>query len=83
MYWTVVSVKALEDYRLELVFETKEKKIFDMKPYLNSGVFKKLKSKSVFNRVKASFDSIEWPGEIDIDPETLYEDGVSIESNLI
>ena len=51
----VIDVKPIEDYQLLLTFDNKEKKIKDMKPYLNKGVFKKLKEKSVYNRVKISY----------------------------
>jgi hypothetical protein len=77
MYLAVKEVKPIENYKLILTFENKEVKIFDMSPYLDKGIFKELKNKNIFNAVKVSFDSIEWPNEADIDPETLYEDSVS------
>ncbi|MEG2058118.1 MAG: DUF2442 domain-containing protein, partial [Romboutsia sp.] len=61
-------------------FENNEVKIFDMNPYLDKGIFQELKNENIFNAVKVSFDSIEWPNEADIDPETLYEDSVSYSS---
>ena len=73
MYLSVNKVKALDDYKLELVFENKETRIFDVKPYLDTGLFKKLKDKDLFKMVKVSYDSIEWPHGIDLDPEVLYE----------
>jgi len=73
MYLSVNKVKALDDYMLELVFENKETRIFDVKPYLDTGLFKKLKDKNLFKMVKVSYDSIEWPEGIDLDPEVLYE----------
>ena len=73
MYLSVKKVKALNDYKLELTFENKEVKIFDVKPYLDTGLFKKLKDKDIFKMVKVSFDTIEWPNGIDLDPEVLYE----------
>jgi hypothetical protein len=39
-------------------------------------VFVALKDKTLFNRVKVAFSSIEWPDEIDLDPEILYEDSI-------
>lgn len=57
--------------------ENKEVRLFDMNPYLDKGIFRKLKNENIFNAVKVSFDSIEWPNEADIDPKTLYEDSVS------
>jgi hypothetical protein len=77
MYVSVVRVRPLDDYKLELVFENNEKKIFDVTPYLNRGVFQKLRDKNYFNKVKVSFDTVEWPDEIDLEPEVLYEDSVT------
>jgi hypothetical protein len=73
MYLSVNKVKPLNDYKLELTFENKEIKIFDVKPYLDTGMFKTLKDKNVFKMVKVSFDTIEWPNGVDLDPEVLYE----------
>ena len=75
MYLSVNKVKALDNYELELVFENKESRIFDVKPYLDTGVFQKLRNIDLFKMVKVSFDTIEWPGGIDLDPEVLYEKG--------
>jgi hypothetical protein len=79
MYWSVIKVKPLPNYELELTFEGDKVRIFDMKPYLDRGVFSALKDKTVFNRVKVAFSSIEWPDEIDLDPEILYEDSVPLD----
>jgi len=74
MYLSVTAVRPLADYKLELMFENAEKRVFDVAPYLETGVFAKLKDKAVFARVKISLDSIEWPEGIDLDPEVLYVD---------
>ena len=81
MYLSVKDVKPLEDYKLLLVFENGEKKIFDVKPYLETGKFRELKNKTLFNSVKVCFDSIEWDNHLDFDPEILYEKSYSV-SNL-
>jgi hypothetical protein len=73
MYLSVIIVKPLKNYEIELTFENDEVKIFDMKNYLETGIFKKLKDRKLFSQVKISFDSIEWPGGIDLDPEILYK----------
>jgi len=73
MYLAIKKVKPLSNYKLELTFENKEKRIFDVKPYLNTGLFKTLKDESFFKLVKVSYDSIEWPNGVDLDPEILYE----------
>ena len=35
----IVSVRAHEDYNLELQFDTGETRLFDARPYLETGVF--------------------------------------------
>ena len=76
MYFAVKAVVPKKDYLLHITFENNEEKLFDMKPYLNTGIFKGLKDESLFNSVIVSFDTVEWANKADIDPETLYEDGM-------
>lgn len=76
MYLSIVNVKPLENYRLLLIFENKEQRIFDATPYLDQGKYLELKNVALFNSVRISFDSIQWPNELDFDPEFLYENGV-------
>ena len=73
MYLSVKKVKPLSNYKLELTFENKEKKIFDIKPYLDTGLFRTLKDEKFFKMVRISYDTIAWPNGIDLDPEVLYE----------
>ena len=77
MYLSIISAKPLDDYRLSLVFENSEEKIFDVKPYLEIGKFRELKDVNVFNTVKVKFDSIEWDNMLDFDPELLYQKGIA------
>jgi hypothetical protein len=72
MYLAIKSVKPQENYLLLLTFENGEKRQFDMKPYLDLGIFKELKDLKLFKTVRTSFDSIEWDNEADLDPELLY-----------
>jgi len=69
----VIKVKVLQDYKLELTFDNNVVKRKDMKPHLNSGVFKKLKNQEVFNSVKISYGTISWNGDIDMCADYLYE----------
>jgi len=73
MYLSVTKVKPLADYKLKLTFENNEIKIFDVTPYLDTGLFRTLKDKNFFKLVKVSYDTIEWPNKVDLDPEVLYE----------
>jgi len=74
----LISVAPSSDYTLILTFNNDEVRIFDMKPYLDLGIFKDLKDISLFRSVRKSFDTVEWPNEADIDPETLYNESKSI-----
>jgi len=58
MYPAVISVNALENYKLMLIFDTSETKIFDMLPYLNIGRFTELRDKTLFSNVYIKYDSI-------------------------
>lgn len=68
----VTSVRALDDYELELSFENGERKRFDVKPYLSRGIFVRLRDRSLFQAVRAVAGSVEWPGGLDLSYETLY-----------
>ena len=79
----VVAVKANEDFSLDLKFNDASVKRFDVKPYLDMGVFKELKDVDYFKQVKIAFGTVQWPHEQDISPETLYLESTPIdESNL-
>ncbi|NCA84003.1 MAG: DUF2442 domain-containing protein [Clostridia bacterium] len=70
---SVIKVVPKAGYLLELTFGNGEVRTFDMKPYLNTGLFSELKEVSLFNSVKVSFDCIQWTNELDFDPEVLYD----------
>ena len=72
------AVKANPDYTLLLTYDNGEVKLFDMKPYLNLGIFKELKDLKLFTSVRMSFDTVEWPNEADLDPETLYNESNAV-----
>jgi hypothetical protein len=79
----VVSVRANDDYSLDLKFEDGSVRRFDVKPYLEKGIFKELKDRSYFKRVKVAFGTVQWPNQQDISPETLYIESRVIESVFI
>jgi Protein of unknown function (DUF2442) len=74
----VIEVKPKHDYTLEILFANKERKIFDVKPYLDKGIFKDLLNAEVFASVKVENGSISWVGGQDFCPDTLYLDGLKI-----
>ena len=70
----LLSVTPKDNYRLLLVYETGEQKLFDVKPYI-TGELKDLKN---FNSVRVANHTVEWNGGQDIAPHELYEDSISI-----
>jgi len=78
MYFAIIDVKPQANYLLILTLKNGEKRQFDMKPYLETGIFQELKDVRLFNTVKTSFDSIEWDNEADFDPEVLYQQSIKI-----
>lgn len=70
---TVIKVVPKDDFRLLVTFNTGETKLFDARPFLEKGVFTKLKQPELFQQAYVAFDTVCWPGELDIAPETLYD----------
>ena len=68
----VTRVNATDDYLLELTFSTGEQRVFDAKPYLTKGVFGALQDTTKFRQAYIAFDTVCWPGNLDISPTTLY-----------
>jgi len=79
----VVAVRANDDFSLDLKFNDGSARRFDVKPYLEYGIFNELKDKDYFRRVKVAFGTVQWPNEQDISPETLYLESSIIESAFV
>lgn len=77
----IKDVKPNPDYTLILVFDNGEKKVFDVKPYLDKGIFKELKDLEIFNAVRPILGSVAWPHGQDFCPDTLYLDARPAENN--
>ena len=65
-------VRPLDDYQLEVIFENGERRMFDVKPYLQRGVFVRLQNRALFQSARVVAGSVEWPGELDLSYDTLY-----------
>ena len=69
----VCKVEVCSDYHLLLTFDNGERRLFDMKPYLNYPVFQRLHNLGFFSLARVDYGTVTWPYDIDIAPETLYE----------
>lgn len=75
----VIRVMPHNNFSLELWFDTGDHRLFDARPYLTRGVFVRLQDIALFKQAFVALDTVCWPGNLDIAPETLYDRSVSIE----
>lgn len=68
----VLEATAWPDHHLKLRFASGEERLFDVRPYLDRGVFQRLRDPRLFAQARVAFGTVTWPGELDIAPETLY-----------
>lgn len=73
-----IDVKTLANYELEVIFDNKEKRKFDVKPYFKFKQFEELKNIKLFQTVKVAGLSIEWQNGADICPNELYNNSIKI-----
>lgn len=71
MHWDVKQVRPLDNYEIHVELQDGTKGTFDLKPYLDHGVFKELRNKAYFAQVDVVLGAVTWPHEQDIAPETL------------
>jgi hypothetical protein len=73
---TVKEVVPLADYQLRVTFTNGEIGIYDCRPLLDFGVFKELRNIGYFRCVRVENDTVAWPHEQDICPDTVYLNSV-------
>ena len=69
----VTQVHTHDNSILEPEFNPGETRVFDVRPYLEKGVFNCLKDPAIFKQAYVAYDTVCWPGNLDIAPETLYD----------
>jgi hypothetical protein len=71
---TITNIKVLSDFRLECLFSDGSKKIADIKPYLNSEVFKPLADPHIFSSSLSNQGYfVEWRDyDVDLSADTLW-----------
>jgi Protein of unknown function (DUF2442) len=77
-YPKIISVKALDEKKLELFFEGNIKKIYDCTPLLTNEIFKPLQNKAFFQNVHIDTGGygISWNDYIDLAESELWENGI-------
>ena len=73
MLLDVISVITQPNFVLLIEFENSERRFFDMTAYIDQKPWNRLKAGNTFEGDFIENGTVAWPGNIDIDPETLYE----------
>ena len=74
----VKTVKPIDNFMLHVWFTNGEEGLFDVKPYLNRGIFAELKDLAMFNTVHPDGLSVEWANEASLSPDTIYISSLKI-----
>ena len=80
MYWSVVSAKYLDGYRLAVTFEDGKSGVVDLEPHLRRApVFRRLLDRQAFKdfHINRDFGVICWKDDLDIAPGTLYAEATA------
>ena len=73
MYWDIIELEYLGEYRLRLTFKSRETGFVDLSEYATyGGVFSRFADLDYFRQVYIDSGVLTWPGDIDLAPETIY-----------
>jgi hypothetical protein len=82
----IISAEPLPQCRLKVAFNDGVSGIFSVEPERRGGVFLKLLNAKVFNAVTVNpdFGCVEWPGGVDLCPDTVHQTmtGAEVEAEL-
>ena len=74
MNYDVIDVQPLDHLHLNVKFRDGLKGKVIFKESHLSGVFEALKNPTLFSRVNCEHGFVEWPGDIDLAPDAMYEE---------
>ena len=80
----IISAEPLPQCRLQVTFNDGVSGIFPVEPERRGGVFLKLLDARVFNAVTVNpdFGCVEWPGGVDLCPDTMHQALTGAEAEL-
>lgn len=73
----IITAQPLHDYRVLLCQKKGQQRVFDVKPFMDKGIFRELRDQRMFGCVRVNFGTVEWPIGADFCPESLYSGSVS------
>ena len=74
---TIIQIVASKDWTLDVTFADGSRRIYDVKPLLESEAFEDLKDIGLFLRVRNGGYFVEWPTGADLSADTLCLEGTA------
>lgn len=72
------TVKANDDWTLEVAFNDGAERRYDVKPLLECEAFAGLRNIEIFRRIHNGGYFVEWDNDADLSADTLYLEGKSV-----
>ncbi len=72
----VINARYIHEYKILITFNDHKRKVVDFEKILNGfdgDIFQPLKDVEYFKKFKVSLDTVTWPNEADVCPDTLYD----------
>jgi hypothetical protein len=73
----ITTVRAKDDWTLEVAFDDGEERRYDVKPLLGCEAFSGLRNIELFRSIRNGGYFVEWDNEADLSADTLYLEGKS------
>ena len=73
-YQLVKEAVPMADYKVRVLFRNGARGLYDCKPLLENAFWSSLRNVKFFNQAHAECGTIVWNDEIDISPESVWED---------
>ena len=76
---TITTIRANDDWTLDVAFNDGALRRYDVKPLLTCEAFKPLNNINAFKTIRNGGYFVEWESEADLSADTLYLEGTSIQ----